>query len=118
MPSKSRRNCKGARSEDVKRALASSDARNMLNPVEKALYLIQSYGVSIRRAAELTGCNRCSIERAQAAVKASRQIGRNGRRPLLSDEEAANILSVVESRAQEKRCMDCCEIAAEVPEPY
>lgn len=71
----------------AERAAASSDARQIVVPLEKSAFIVDNYNLSTRAVAAALGISRSAVVRAVASAQAGRSPGRNGRPTALSEDE-------------------------------
>ena len=85
------------------RLLGYSEVRQVSSLVGKAVILVQKYGYSQRRAAEVMGVSRPAISRALAAINEGRPTGCVGRPTKLTEEQSAELQVSVEKSIKEHR---------------
>jgi transposase len=85
-------------STNVPRLLATASLRT-LDPLEKAVSLVENHGVSKSSAAKHCGVSRRALDRAFTAKQAGRKPGVRGRPKILTEEEEKQLVTWVEEAA-------------------
>ena len=101
-------------SMDARRYLAYKDVREAKLVGEKAVLLVQKYGLSQKAASRALNINLIVVRRALKAHKEGRTIGRNGRPESLTAEENAELTVCVEKLMKEHRSPTKRAVASEV----
>jgi hypothetical protein len=100
--------------DEAKRAAASSAVREIVAPIEKALYILSNYTLSTRVVAEALGIDRSRLRRALASAKAGRELGKVGRPLALTKNEENDLVTWCKEQWASKDSVSCAQLLEKV----
>ena len=109
---------KGSIEERLKLAKAHAEYRNISGGIERAVWLVRTFGISQMRAAEEEKVSRPAVQRGLKAAIENRTIGIVGRPPYLNPTETKRITSEVVRRSTSLDCVRLSELRSEVRCPF